>query len=100
MKVLERFLVAAASPTPSIDPTFNPDTVTPGWVGFLITFLVAVVTVLLVMDMTRRVRRLRYREQARVRLLAERGSGLTEQPDREDRHQEDGAPMAEEGDQR
>lgn len=33
----------------------------PGLVGFLATFAVAVVTVLLMLDMTRRLRRLRYR---------------------------------------
>ena len=60
----------AATPVP--DPNFNTDTVTPQWVGFLVTFLVAVATVLLIMDMVRRIRRVRYREEIRVKLDAER----------------------------
>jgi hypothetical protein len=60
----------AATPVP--DPNFNNDTVTPTWVGFLVTFLVAVATVLLIMDMVRRIRRVRYREEIREKLEAER----------------------------
>jgi hypothetical protein len=62
----------AATPTP--DPNFNPNAVTPQWVGFLATFLVAVATVLLVLDMTRRIRRVRYRDEIRTRLEAERAA--------------------------
>jgi hypothetical protein len=60
----------AATPTP--DPNFDPNAVTPQWIGFLATFLVAVATVLLVVDMTRRIRRVRYREEIRTALEAER----------------------------
>ena len=62
--------LAAPSPSPLLPPglTGNPDTITPGWIGFLITFLIAVVTVLLIIDMTRRIRRLRYREEIRETL--------------------------------
>jgi hypothetical protein len=62
--------VWAATPVP--DPNFNPDTVTPTWIGFLVTFLVAVATVLLIMDMTRRIRRVRYRDEVRAKIEAER----------------------------
>ena len=62
-------LLLASTPTPS--PTseeLDPLTVSPGLIGFLATFAVAVATVLLVLDMTRRVRRLRFREdQQRLR---------------------------------
>jgi hypothetical protein len=64
--------MAAATPTP--DPNFDPNSVTPQWIGFLATFLVAVVTVLLVVDMTRRIRRVRYREEIRTALEAERAA--------------------------
>ena len=62
--------------TPSPSPTFgsytgDEDLITPGWVGFAITFLIAVATVLLVLDMTRRVRRTRYRGEIREKLEAE-----------------------------
>jgi hypothetical protein len=64
--------LAAATPVP--DPDFDPDTVTPTWVGFVVTFLVAAVTVLLIIDMTRRVRRVRYRGEIREQLEAERAA--------------------------
>ncbi|MEO6506001.1 MAG: hypothetical protein ABIW36_05045 [Terrimesophilobacter sp.] len=53
-------------------PEFDPNSVTPTWVGFLATFLVAAVTILLMFDMTRRVRRARYRGEIREKLEAER----------------------------
>jgi hypothetical protein len=52
-------------------PEFNPDTVTPGPWGFLAIFLVAAVTLLLGMDMARRIRRTNYRADVRDRLAAE-----------------------------
>jgi hypothetical protein len=56
-------LLVAAVPVPS--PTtdeLDPLTVSPGLVGFLATFAVAVATVLLILDMVRRLRRMRFRE--------------------------------------
>ena len=41
------------TPTPSGVP-FDPTTVTPGWVGFAITLLVMIATLLLILDMVRR----------------------------------------------
>ena len=40
--------------------------VTPGLLGFLATFFLVLVVVLLIRDMTKRIRRVRYREQART----------------------------------
>jgi hypothetical protein len=51
--------------------TPDPDSVTPGVVGFIVTFGVAAVTLLLVIDMVRRVRRVNYRAQVREELAAE-----------------------------
>jgi len=64
----------AATPTPT--PTGGPseDQVTPGVVGFLVTFLVAVAAVLLVLDMVRRIRRVRYREEIAQKLDAEQAA--------------------------
>jgi hypothetical protein len=64
------FLLNLAA-TPSPKP-FDENTVTPGWVGFAITFAIGVVTILLVIDMTRRIRRAKYRGEIRERLEAER----------------------------
>lgn len=50
---------------------FDPNTVTPGVVGFLATFALAAIVVLLVLDMVRRVRRVRYREEIAEQLDAE-----------------------------
>ena len=54
------------APTPP-----DEDLITPGVVGFIVTFLVAVATVLLIIDMVRRVRRVNYRDQIREKLLLE-----------------------------
>lgn len=51
---------------------FDPDTVTPGVWGFVLTFLVMAVVVLLVLDMVRRIRRVNYRAEVREQLEAER----------------------------
>ena len=61
-------LLAAATPSPA---PLDEDTVTPGWVGFVVIFALALVTVFLIIDMTRRVRRVRYREEVREKLAAE-----------------------------
>lgn len=50
---------------------FDPNSVTPGIWGFVITFLLMVVVVLLVLDMVRRIRRTNYRAQVREQLEAE-----------------------------
>jgi hypothetical protein len=62
-------------PMPGFDG--NEDLVTPTWVGFLMTFLVAVATLLLVLDMTKRIRRTRYREEIRAKLAAEAAAAAT-----------------------
>lgn len=67
-------IVLLADPTPSPTPgefTGDENAVTPGVIGFVATAFVAVVTVLLLIDMTRRVRRLRYRAEIQEKLAAE-----------------------------
>lgn len=49
----------------------DPNSVTPGVVGFLVTLFVAVVVLLLIADMVRRVRRVRYRAEINEKLDAE-----------------------------
>jgi capsular polysaccharide biosynthesis protein len=49
----------------------DPNSVTPGVVGFLATLLVAAVVLLLIADMVRRVRRVRYRAEITEKLDAE-----------------------------
>lgn len=49
----------------------DPNLVTPGIAGFIAIALVTVAAILLVVDMARRVRRVRYRGEVRERLEAE-----------------------------
>lgn len=53
------------------EPEFDPNTVTPGAWGFVAIFLIAVATVLLILDMARRIRRTTYRAQIQEKLQAE-----------------------------
>lgn len=57
---------------------FDPNDVTPTWVGFLITFLIAVATLGLLYDMVRRIRRTRYRGEVREQLEAEQRAAEAE----------------------
>jgi hypothetical protein len=50
---------------------FDPNTVTPGVWGFVITFGIMVAVTLLVIDMTRRIRRTNYRAEVREELARE-----------------------------
>jgi hypothetical protein len=60
-------------PTPSPVPTsgVDADLVTPGVWGFVITFLLVVAVIALIIDMTRRIRRVTHRAQVREALAAE-----------------------------
>lgn len=66
-------------PTPVADDTYN----SPGTIGFIITFAVAVGAVFLFFDMNRRIRKTRYRAEIRERLAEEELSGYSpEKPER------------------
>ena len=71
--LLARAIVFTADPVPTPVPSYggDPNLITPGVVGFLATFVIALVTVLLLVDMTRRMRRVRYRSEVREKLAAE-----------------------------
>jgi hypothetical protein len=69
MSVTEVFVLLTATPSPK---PFDENTATPGWVGFAITFGIGAITILLIIDMTRRVRRARYRGEIREKLEGER----------------------------
>ena len=65
MSLLNSYLMAEE------EPKFDPNSVTPGVIGFLATFLVIVAVVLLVRDMVRRIRRIQYRAEVNALLDAE-----------------------------
>jgi hypothetical protein len=62
------YWLATVTPTP---PPFDEEKVTPGWIGFAFIFAIAIATVLLIIDMTRRIRRVRYRSEIREKIAAE-----------------------------
>jgi len=63
------FLEETGDLIPAIE--VDPNSVTPGVVGFVITLFVALAVLLLIADMARRVRRVRYRALANEILDAE-----------------------------
>jgi hypothetical protein len=64
-------IAIAATPTPFPDYTGNPNLITPGVWGFIAILVVAVATIGLLIDMNRRIRRSRYREEIREKLAEE-----------------------------
>jgi hypothetical protein len=78
MTILAAILAATPSPTPTLDPaeTFY----SPGTIGFLLTFFVAGAAVLLIFDMVRRVRRVRYRAEIQEKLAAEASEAKANEP--------------------
>jgi hypothetical protein len=72
---LSALLAATPSPTPSVDPanTFY----SPGTIGFVATFLVAAGAIVIIFDMVRRIRRVRYRSDVAAKLEAEASAGAT-----------------------
>ena len=49
----------------------DPNGVTPGVIGFVATAIVGVASIFLIIDMNRRMRRIRYREEAKINVDAE-----------------------------
>ena len=66
----------APTPTPSLRPGLDQDQVTPGLLGFLLTAFIVVLTALLIVDMVRRIRRVRYRAQVEEERAAAEEAGL------------------------
>ncbi|MGH1549028.1 hypothetical protein ACRAWB_07575 [Leifsonia poae] len=84
--LLRASVLLAATPTPTPSGAPADDSVTPGVLGFVVTFLIAVVVVLLVIDMVRRIRRVRYRSEIAEKLDAEQADETgTGRPDDRDR---------------
>jgi TRAP-type C4-dicarboxylate transport system permease small subunit len=59
------------TPEPLPPSLIDENQVTPTWIGFAMTFIVALATVFLLIDMMRRVRRTRYRAEIQEKLAAE-----------------------------
>lgn len=65
-------LLPADTVDPIPDSEVPADLVSPGILGFVVTAALAIVTILLILDMSRRVRRARYRGEVAELLEAER----------------------------
>ena len=70
--------VAFAAVVVAAEEEFDPNDVTPGIEGFVLTFLVMAVVVLLVLDMVRRIRRVNYRAEVREQLEAEQAAAAAD----------------------
>ncbi len=64
-------LFGTETPIPTPSMTVDPNSVTPGPLGFAVIVIVVIAVVLLIWDMNRRIRRVRYREEVRDELDAE-----------------------------
>lgn len=66
-KVFGQSIAAVATPTPAPTPSLreglDPLDVSPGVLGFLVTFVIAGVLILLGLSMTKRLRRIRHRAE-------------------------------------
>ncbi|MDP4634448.1 MAG: hypothetical protein NWQ78_00165 [Pontimonas sp.] len=76
MRFLTSLVLMEEDLIPAIE--VDPNSVTPGVIGFIMTFGVMIAVLLLVLDMVRRVRRVRYRQE-----IADKLDGVT--PPAEDR---------------
>jgi hypothetical protein len=69
MRFLTSLVLMEEELIPAIE--VDPNSVTPGVIGFVMTFGVMIAVLLLVLDMVRRVRRVRYRDEINQKLDAE-----------------------------
>jgi len=87
-----RALTDTPMPTPTM--TVAPELVTPGFVGFAAVVVILIAVVLLILDMNRRIRRVRYREEVREELDAEEAALAADRATEADAD----LPIVEEGD--
>ncbi|HZU92026.1 MAG TPA: hypothetical protein VFF85_00285 [Microbacterium sp.] len=87
-----RALTDTPMPTPTM--TVAPELVTPGFVGFAAVVVILIAVVLLILDMNRRIRRVRYREEVREELDAEEAALAADRATEADAD----LPVVEEGD--
>jgi hypothetical protein len=71
-------------PTPTLRDGISEDQVTPGLLGFIMTAFFVVATALLIIDMVRRIRRVRYRAQVEEERMAAAAAADMEAADTQD----------------
>ncbi|VXC60227.1 conserved hypothetical protein [Arthrobacter sp. 9AX] len=87
---MHRLLLSLATtptplPTPSLREGISEDQVTPGLLGFIMTAFFVVATALLIVDMVRRIRRVRYRAQVEEERMAAAAAADVEAAEAEER---------------
>lgn len=86
---MQRLLLSLATtpsplPTPSLREGISEDQITPGLWGFIMTAFFVVATTLLIVDMVRRIRRVRYRAQVEEERMAAAAAADVEAADSQD----------------
>ncbi|MBT1002393.1 hypothetical protein KIH31_07235 [Paenarthrobacter sp. DKR-5] len=98
MHLLTALAAATPSPAPSLRPGLTDDQVSPGFLGFIVIFFLALAVVFLIRSMSKRIRRVRYQAQVleEQNLLGEAGeageAGETGETDNAGESGEAGAP--------
>lgn len=72
-------LALTETPMPTPTMTVDPELVTPGFIGFAAVVIILIAVILLILDMNRRIRRVRYREEVRDELDAEEAALAADQ---------------------
>jgi hypothetical protein len=97
-------LALTDTPMPTPTMTVAPELVSPGFVGFAAVVIILLAVILLILDMNRRIRRVRYREEVREELDAEEAALAADRAAREGTGGTTtdpgaGHPIADEGDE-
>ena len=74
------FALLAVTPSPTATEDPSATFYSPGTLGFIMTFLVTAGAVVLIFDMVRRIRRVRYRAEIAEKLEAEAQAAMTVKP--------------------
>lgn len=86
-------------PTPSLREGISEDQITPGLWGFIMTAFFVVATTLLIVDMVRRIRRVRYRAQVEEERMAAAAAADVEAAEARDTMDDDGSAVPQPGDE-
>ncbi|MDP5227392.1 MULTISPECIES: hypothetical protein [Arthrobacter] len=72
------------SPLPGLKPGLTQDMVTPGLLGFIATAFIVIIMAFLIVDMVRRIRRVRYRGELAEKAELDAAEAAGEEPTAQD----------------
>ena len=90
-------LAVTPAPDETLAPGVDPKDVTPGTLGFLVTLFLVIAIIFLIRDMTKRIRRVRYREQLATEALEREAAGARQTAPGTGRDGAAGGPAAGQG---